>query len=370
MKKPIILHEGTYAIDDVQAIRSGNPIWRENDIFEKQLEELFIILFPALRLSDEYAVKLHEFVQEKKAKGGSWVYFPWNGHLIHMVNEEDYTSLRTNRNKNLITSDEQHVLLSSCVGIAGLSIGSAIALNLSYSGIGNSMKLADMDNLETCNLNRVHAGVHEIGETKLNKAVQDIYEINPFSQLETYENGLTKETLAAFLSGGVNVVFDEIDDFEMKVLMRMEARNAKIPVMMMTNLGDSILVDVERYDVDPTTPLFNGLIGDTPEQILQNPITEKDKIKYAMQIVGIDAIPTRALGSLLEINKTLAGRPQLNSTVVASAGIASYLVRRLLLKKSLPSGRKRITLDELFAFEKETDENERNEIVAKLQPLL
>ena len=370
MNKPVILHEGTYALEDVQALRSSNPVWKEKDILENQLEELFVTLFPSLRFSDKYETKLREFVQEKKTKGGTWVYFPWNGHFIHMVNEEDYMSLRTNRNKNLITADEQQVLMSSCIGVAGLSIGSSIALNLVYSGIGNHMKLADLDILETCNLNRVHAGIYEIGEKKLDKVIQDIYEIHPFIQIDAFENGLTKETLNTFLAGGVDVVFDEIDDFAMKVLLRMEAKKSRIPVIMMTNLGDTILVDVERYDLDPSTPLFNGLIGATPEQILNNPITEKDKIKYAMQIVGIDNIPTRALSSLFEINKTLVGRPQLNSTVAASAGIASYLVRRLLLKKSLPSGRRRIVFDEALSLEKENADNQRNEIVAKLQTLL
>lgn len=79
-------------------------------------------------------------------------------------------------------------------------------------------------------------------------------------------------------------------------------------------------------------------------------------------MVGKENIPTRALQSVREINKTLVGRPQLSSTVAISGALASYLSRRIILGKKLPSGRKRISLNEIFELDsfKEDSNNKGN----------
>jgi len=149
------------------------------------------------------------------------------------------------------------------------------------------------------------------------------------------------------------LIFEVIDDFKMKVRLRIEARKARIPVIMPTNLGDNILVDVERYDLDPSLPLFNGLIGDTPEKILQSEITETEKVEFVIKITGREHIPARALQTLYEINRTLVGRPQLYSTVTVGGGLASYLARRFLLGKFLPSGRQFLSFDQALHYQQD-----------------
>ena len=48
----------------------------------------------------------------------------------------------------------------------------------------------------------------------------------------------------------------------MKVALREAARLARVPVVMLANLGDNVLVDIERYDLEPDLPIFNGILGD------------------------------------------------------------------------------------------------------------
>ena len=132
----------------------------------------------------------------------------------------------------------------------------------------------------------------------------------------------------------------------MKVLVRIEAKKARIPVVAFANLGDSILADIDRYDLDGSLPLFNGLLGDFPEEILKMP--DEDKNKYAVKMVGIENVPTRALESVKEIGKTLVGRPQLSSTVIFSGALGTYVTRQIVLGNELKSGRYLIKFEEFF----------------------
>lgn len=347
--KPLILYEGKSSLKDLDVIKKAKKIWRIVDIYEGQLSELFEITYPNLQTSPKYKVELAKFIKKRtkptKKISGNWIYFPWNGCLIHTVNGREYFSLRTNRNRNLITREEQRKLYNFCIGVVGLSVGSSIAVSLAYQGIGKFMKLAECDDLETTNLNRVCAGVRNVGLPKIELTARQVYEIDPYSKLYLYHKGLQKNNLDEFINKKPKpkLIFEVIDDFEMKILLRLKARSAGVPIVMLANLGDRVLIDIERYDLDKKTPLFNGVIGDLPERILKKP--KEDQNKYAVEIVGIENIPKRALQSVRQINKTLVGRPQLSSTVAIGGSLATYITRCIALGKDLPSGRRLLDIE-------------------------
>ena len=352
MGKPIIFKESKNTNKDLEKLKKENKIWKVIDIYERQLTELFEISNPHLINSRSFKQKQKDYVK-KRMKGnknflGNWIYFPWNGVLLHSVKENELFQLKTNRNKNLITDVEQKRLYDSCIGILGLSVGSGLAIGLSYQGIAKKLKLAEFDNLETTNLNRIPAGLYQIGMKKIEIAMQKIYEINPYAEIHPFDKGLTKEYLSEFVHSNPKprVIFEIIDDFEMKVLVRMEARKAGIPVITFANLGDSLLADVDRYDLDKNLPFFNGLLGDFPEEILDKP--DEDKNKYAVKMVGIENVPPRAMESVKEIGKSLVGRPQLSSTVAMSAALGVFVTRKIILDENLPSGRSKVTFENFF----------------------
>ena len=348
---PIILSEGKYTTTDISKLKKEVSIWKTKDIYEIQLEELFEITHPAFI---EDTQKKERFMQERLSEKdirGDWIYYPWSGMLVHTVNKCDYWLLRTNRNQNLITKREQEKLRNFTVGIVGLSVGSHTAVNLAYCGIANSIKLAEYDTLDTTNLNRVRARMDQIGESKIDITRQQVYEMNPYADLISFEEGLSGKNLHAFITKdpAPKIIFEIIDNFEMKIKLRVAARKARIPVVMFSNLGDSILVDIERYDVDVSTPLFNGRAGSTPEEIVNHPdVTDGDKNKYAVDLVGVENVPKRAMESVREIGKTLVGRPQLMSTVSISGGLGSYITRQIALNKEMKGGRFLVKFGDLF----------------------
>ena len=75
--------------------------------------------------------------------------------------------MRLDRNRNVITADEQSRLGELRIGVVGLSAGHVIAHTIAAQGLCGVLRLADFDHLELSNLNRVPATVFDIG---LNKA--------------------------------------------------------------------------------------------------------------------------------------------------------------------------------------------------------
>ncbi|MHB1865370.1 MAG: ThiF family adenylyltransferase [Candidatus Saccharimonadales bacterium] len=345
MKKPIILQPKSFDLNSLQLIKR-NKIWKIVDIYESQLRELYDIEHP-----EKAGLPYEAFAEQKKAGDleGAWVYYPWSGVLLHLVSQEDLYLLRTNRNKNLITDKEQMKLFEATVAIAGMSVGSSIAMACIHSGIGKRINIADFDELETPNLNRLSEKVINIGEKKSDLTARKIYELDPYIKVKDF-GMLNKKNVGLFLgTPRVSVVIDEVDDFKMKILLRLEAKKYKVPVLMFTSLGDNILVDVERYDLDPNTEPFNGALGASYQVILAKDSLSADDLKQlAVRVVGIEHVPTRALHSLTEIGKTLAGRPQLYSTIAVDGGLAAYLVRQLILGETINSGRYFIKFSSLF----------------------
>jgi len=370
--KPTILRQGEYDEPRIEALKS--QAWKFKDILESQLTELFEIQNAHLIDTPEFDSALGEFLAERTSPNpvlaGNYVYYPWSGLLLHMLGTDDLYTLRTNRTTLLVSRDEQAVLSGFTAGVAGLSFGNGIAVSMAYSGIANTIKVADRDIFETTNLNRVRVGIPSVGEPKTAITARDIYEINPYAQVETFEDGLTEENLDSFINGEnkLNVVFDVVDNFAMKVRIRLAAKKAKIPVIMLTSLEDSVLVDVERYDLDPDAEIFHGLLGDITDDLLNKEMTEADKARYAMAIVGPEHISYRNLLSLSEVGKTLVSRPHLYGTVSIVCGLAAFITKRIALGEDMPSMRKHVRFSDVLGVapgKDDTPEN-RDRIMAEL----
>ena len=149
--KPVILLPNSFNAAQLSQLKEANNIWSVSDIYHSQVNELAEIRFPG------DVVARQAFVDEQPAGdlAGAWVYFPWSGVLLHCLPEDELFELRTNRNQNLISKQEQAILAASVVAVAGMSVGSGIALSCVYSGMSGDIKIADFDSLETANLNRL-----------------------------------------------------------------------------------------------------------------------------------------------------------------------------------------------------------------------
>lgn len=311
---------------------------RKIDALPGALEELFLIEHPELRLSmPGVAQKARAFA--RAYRGGSvWAYFPWRRLAVRIPDERTYFELRTARNRDLITEAEQAAYRKAVVGIVGLSVGSAVTHALTMTGGPKRLKLADPDTLEVTNLNRLKAALPDIGENKALIAARAAWELDPFLDIEVESAGLNRKSLAAFIDAPkLDVLIDEVDDVELKFLLRLECRRRRVAVVMATDNGEGAILDVERFDTEPRRPLFHGRVKLDPAKL--GDLNRQAFAKVAEKIIDPKLLAPRQLSSLKRIGKTLAGVAQLGSAASIAGAIAAYAVRRIAAEEPLASGR-------------------------------
>lgn len=267
-----------------------------------------------------------------------WAYYPWRRCLVHLLGPTAFTRLRLDRNRNLISADEQRRLSHLKIGVIGLSVGHAIAHNLAIEGLCGEIRLTDFDELELANLNRVPGTVFDLGLNKAVVAARRIAEIDPYVKVRIDRNGAVAESIDEFVRG-LDVVVEECDSLDAKVLVREVSRARRLPVLMTT--GDRGLLDVERFDLEPARPILHGLLGDIAAGDLTG-LSSKDKVPHVLRILDASQLSPRMAASLVEVGKTLSTWPQLAAEVVLGASVVADAVRRIGLGEPMPSGRVRV----------------------------
>lgn len=328
------------------------------DIFSKNLSELFFIENPHYKKdSPEVMEKIKSFSDENSGNF-IWVYYPWNNIAVKTVPEDLYFKLRTSRNRFLITEDEQFEYRNLKVGIAGLSVGSGILSALIISGGPKYLKIADFDEIEVTNLNRISARLIDVGSNKSEVAAHQVWDLDPFADIDVWSNGINKENLKDFLlsKNRLDVFIDEMDSIDMKILSRIICRENRIPVMMATDNGDTVIFDIERFDIEPGREIFHGLAGNLAVEDC-NSMTREKWLRLSTQIIGPEFMTPELQSSILKIGKDIGGVPQLGTTARIAGAAASLGLRRIASKKDMPSGRYIISLEEKIEPDYNSKEN-------------
>ncbi|KJF24940.1 thiamine biosynthesis protein ThiF [Rhodococcus sp. AD45-ID] len=279
-----------------------------------------------------------------------YVVYPWRSAIVRLPDAENFYRLRTTRNRYLLDDDEQHAWGRALIGVAGLSVGSSVVSVCSLTG-ARRFRIADPDTLGPSNLNRLAASVCDLGESKVTLAQRRLLETDPYTHIDSFPRGYSETESDRFLGGidaaSLSVLVEEMDDLAMKVAIRLRARAKGIPVVMATDNGDNVILDIERYDLDPDYPPFHGkageLIGLTDDQ-LRDP---ENRARIANAIVGSKVTP-RTRYSLTQVGRTLPSWPQLGTAATAAGSVAALAARLLVCGADLPSRRYRFDLDQVL----------------------
>ena len=353
-------------INSLNKLLASGSIQSVSDDFNEQLRELFAIKNPSIVYTPDFNKKFDDYCSTRLSekplyKQGLWVFYPWISKLVHILNEKDFFTVRTARNKNLINVEEQDRFYNAKVGIGGMSVGSSVAFAMTLQGGPKHLKLADFDKLALSNTNRVLSGIENLGKLKVEMAAQFMYQINPYMEIELYSEGLTKDNIENFCKD-LDVVIDELDNLSVKYLIREQAKKYKIPVVMAADNGDNAVVDIERYDLDPDMPFFHNRMGKVSFETLAN----LDKFGIGKMItkhVGPENVTERMQQSLLEMGKTIVSWPQLGGAALINGAAVAYCVRKILNQQPLETNRSLLNVDSMLI----SDYNKKEQVLKRQQ---
>jgi len=350
--KPLIFN----LVDPVQKNAFEELLQQKNNLqvydhIYTQVEELIkclnptIVFLPPTELQKAVA---NHFGNINESEYGVWVYYPWTNKLVHLLNEEEFAIVRTNRNKHKITIKEQATLSTKKIGVMGLSVGQSVSLTLAMERGFGELRIADFDELDLSNINRIRTGVFNIKLKKTVIVAREIAEIDPFLNVVCFEDGITENNLDDFLTGNgkLDLLIDECDSFDIKINSRTKAKALGIPVLM--EGSDRGTIDIERFDLEPTRPVLHGMVAHLDMSKYSSLTTMDERIPYITAVTGVETLSPRMKASAIEIMATIATWPQLASAVTYGGGITADLARKILLGNLNTSGRFFIDIDELI----------------------
>jgi len=334
----------------LEELVSSGRVWETSDTLQAQLCDLAMARRPGNKRDADVdrilaGVPLSEY--------GRWVYYPWSGRLVRLLPPGPFRELRLDRNRPKVAPAEMARLAEFTVGIAGLSVGNAAALTLALEGTVGHLRLADFDTLELSNMNRIRAGVYDIGQAKTVLAARQIAEFDPYLGISVLD-GIGPDNVEEFLLGGLDLgppldaVIDECDSLSVKFLLRQRARARGLPVLMETS--DRGMLDVERFDLEPARPLFHGLTGDTADVgdgglSVGDDAAKARKAAVALRLLDEQMISTDLAASFVEMGSTISSWPQLASDVILGGASITAAIRSLALGAPMPSGRRYLDLE-------------------------
>ena len=330
-----------------------------HDEIESQIEELIKLRNPRIKHNEQsLEQETRQLVDGPLENYGVWVYYPWSLRLVHLLDEEEFIEVRTNRNKHKITLEESALLKKVKIGVVGLSVGKTISLAMAMERTFGEIRLADFDQLDLSNLNRLQTGVHSLGLSKTVIAAREILEIDPFLKVQCFPEGMTEENIERFFreGGDLDIIVDECDSLDIKILLRFKAKELGIPVVM--DMNDRGTLDVERFDLEPGRSLLHGMIDHLDLSKIKG-LSNIEKIPYILPMLGEKTISAKLKASMLEMGFSTSTWPQLASSVVLGGAIAADICRRISLDQFHASGRYWVDLEEQICDPPAADKNKR-----------
>lgn len=318
-------------IDDGQVTRIYDPV-------AYIAEDLYSIQHPDAMDNESQRKEYVDQVISRGEEFGRWFHFTDDGTLVRYPDRQDHFDLRTARNNNLTTKEEQRKIGSATIAIYGLSVGRSIAEGLVGSGIGSTYVLGDFDHITPTNLNRLHSSVEKVGGPKLDDLAWDISRIDPYVKQIHDRSGYTKESNRLLDDCNPDLIIEEVDNLPAKALLRKYASSRKVPLMMVTDLGKKSIIDIEMHNLESVAPFLGKVSEELNEALISDEYSEKQKRQAMSKIVGVRNLSPRIVQSFMDVGAKTTGAPQLRRTVYLGASLATESAEKILLgrvKKSM-----------------------------------
>jgi molybdopterin/thiamine biosynthesis adenylyltransferase len=318
---------------------------------------------------EKYGNLLGEATPEHPFQYGYYAYYPEQNDLVrfcppywhHTVAVTSSSTLLTDKDKKLSWAEVREKLSTTVVAVAGCSVGSSVIHSLVMDMRPNSIKVADKSLYKMENINRVRLGYFEMVKSRAERASEvdlalknkarvvadQLYAMDPYMNVFVYDEGVTLDNVKEFFDGSdreppADIIVEEVDDPRVKLFIREEARKRKLPVVMVTDIGSAVQLDVCRFDKDTNAPLTYGasdkeLYGKM-EDVYARPGNRQAFFAFVDALIGTAYRQDELADIILEKSEipTSTLIPQLGSTVAMAGAVAAEAVARIRLGYDYP----------------------------------
>jgi hypothetical protein len=169
---------------------------------------------------------------------------------------------------------------------------------------------------------------------KCDVAAEHILEDNPFANVSTLPEGVSEENLEKLLSEGkLDCIIEEIDDMPMKMMTRKLAMKYKVPVVMITDNGDGVVLHIERYDLGHDK-IFGHDLAYWDDVLSDGEMTKEmaGKIIIGDIVGGPQFVDPKMMKSVARVlKKELVSWSQLGSSAILGGVVATAAIKDIVI---------------------------------------
>jgi len=327
------------------------------DLAQPTITGLFDDLVPGSKLMEEFMTEWEKF-QASESSYGTWVFYRKKNHLVRFVPFFWHRLALLLRNSTLYRDPEmkmewqkiRELFEKQVIAVAGCSIGNNAAHAIAGDIRPLHMKVADYKDYEMHNANRVRLTYADFHRNKALVTAEQINAVDPFMKVSVFSEGVHETNVSDFIAGNksrseppVSFVVEETDDPDIKILIRQEARRRGVPVIMVTDMGSAVQLDIRRFDIDNKLPLAACAVSDeelfSKRDRWQADLADRNKFfEFAFTLIGHNhlLVPEFKKIILKEEEILFGGIPQLGSTAMMAGGMAAEAIARITLGFKMP----------------------------------
>lgn len=192
------------------------------------------------------------------ARGDLYLVAPERWHRLALVTSN--SKLLTDPRGELSWAQIRERLENAVIGFVGMSVGGNLLEGWLREARPKRVKVADPDWVELTNLNRGErmslrhvvaprsarfdpANSYDVPRiAKAEYIAHEMQLVDPYLEIDVYKEGVNRENLDRFLGGGdgeppIDILVEEMDNLDLKVLVRQAAREHRIDVVMLSDFG-------------------------------------------------------------------------------------------------------------------------------------
>lgn len=303
-------------------------------------------------------------------KGDLYLIAPEAWHRLALVTSN--AMLLTDPEGRLSWREVRERLESAVVGFAGVSVGGNILEGWLREARPRRVKVTDPDWVETNNLNRGERMSlrHVVAsradrfdarnpyETpRVSKAEYVAYEmglVDPYARFYVYKDGLNRNNIERFLLGDgkdeppIDVLVEEMDNLELKVLVREICRANGIDVLMLSDFGNQVHALWNYFRADRASPIGYGVTDEVlQEQLAATRTGDRGKVFDFIASMCGDGFAGDQFKAWMEGRgeQPTSSLPQSGATAMASGAIGGKEVALHVLGHHADRSRRMVVYD-------------------------